>query len=967
MRLTRQQYKTLIMKQRRYHFKPWFRVNRTLLTMAAASLAALTSSGAATDATDVTAKVATAVKDASLSIIVSNDLFGDTASGVFKKLRVEYRLGDLKGVKEVDENGKLEISAPPGQQLVIVKASYGPADGSVPVPAVAVDFAENPQEALQVLEGFQVEHVLRANLAKNGSWICLQKDPQGRLLLGGQGNQPITRVTLEQGKCVKEEVLHIPVSEAMGMLFVDQALYINGKGSKGFGLYRCKDTKGDDSYDDVEMLREWVGGSGEHGAHGLVLGADRMLYAVCGNFTDAPKDLAPSSPHRNYADDLALKRMEDGNGFGVGKPPPGGYVLRMDLDGKNAELFSAGQRNDYDIACNADGELFGFDSDMEWDWGNPWYRPVRVFHAVRGGDHGFREGSAKWPEYYPDSLPASVTIGIGCPTGVVFGTGAHFPAKYQKAFYICDWTYGRIMAVHLTPDGASYRGSWENLVAPKSLLSKAGKAPLNLTDVVIGGDGAMYFTVGGHSTQSDLFRVTYAGGEPAKALPESDLRDQAGREARALRHRLEALNVQEDAKAVEAAWGQLRHPDRFIRYAARLVLERNPVATWQGRALAEPQADAAFTALLALARVGAVSTQADIVKALAAFPFAQLSEEQVLHKLRVIEVSLARQGLPGEAVAAQLIAQCDPLYPARTEFANRELCQILLALHAPQAVARTVGLLRSASTQEEQTSYATALRSIKSGWTEDLRREYLSWWNGGSSSQHPAHVMQWFADVGIDYHNGSSFKGFRSQALKEAKASMSPAELAAMGDLTQIKPAAAAVAAPVRQLVKEWSTADLQPSLGKVSGGRDFARGQAAFAAAQCALCHRYGDQGGAVGPDLTNVASRIKRQDLLESTTEPSKVLSEQYLSTVFTLQDGTVVAGRISQETPDQVAVLTNPFDATATTAVAKANIKSREASKVSLMPAGLLNTFKEEEILDLLAYLESMGNPKHPNFEK
>ena len=137
------------------------------------------------------------------------------------------------------------------------------------------------------------------------------------------------------------------------------------------------------------MLREWHGGAGEHGAHGIVLGPDKMLYTVCGNFTDLPTDLAASSPHRNYADDLVLKRAEDGNGFGAGKQPPGGFVARMDLDGKNPELFSAGQRNTYDIAFNADGELFGFDSDMEWDWGTPWYRPIRVFHSVRGGDQGF--------------------------------------------------------------------------------------------------------------------------------------------------------------------------------------------------------------------------------------------------------------------------------------------------------------------------------------------------------------------------------------------------------------------------------------------------------------------------------------------------------------------------------------------------------------------------------------------------
>ena len=155
--------------------------------------------------------------------------------------------------------------------------------------------------------------------------------------------------------------------------------------------------------------------------------------------------------------------------------------------------------------------------------------------------------------------------------------------------------------------------------------------------------------------------------------------------------------------------------------------------------------------------------------------------------------------------------------------------------------------------------------------------------------------------------------------------------------------------------------------LEKVGKGRDFSRGKAAFEAAQCLLCHRYGDQGGAAGPDLTTVATRFKRQDILESITEPSKVVSEQYMSTAFTLKDGNVVAGRISQETGDKVVVMTNPFDTAVTTAISKSEIKARELSKISLMPTGLLDTFTESDILDLLAFVESMGDPKHSSFSR
>ena len=931
----------------------------------------------AEDVTDVTAKVKEAIKDNKISITISNDLFGDTAPNTVKKFHVDYMIGTASFSKDTGENGHFEAAAPAGEKLVIKKAIYGPADGS---PGGKNDPTVDAAATLETLPGFKVEHIMKADRVKNGSWICMAKDAKGRLYLGAQRGQPITRLTIEDGKITKEEILHIPVSETMGMLFVNNVLYVNGAAKNGkdakspvvFGLFRCKDTKGDDSFDDVEFLREWHGGAGEHGAHGIVLGPDNMLYMVCGNFTQIPDDQIPSTPHRNYADDLVLKRAEDGNGFGAGKVPPGGFISRMDLDGKNVELFSSGQRNTYDIAFNADGELLGFDSDMEWDWGNPWYRPIRVFHSVRGGDQGFREGSAKWPEYYFDSLPAAVTIGIGCPTGVGFGTGAKFPVKYQKAFYICDWTYGRLIAVHLTPNGASYNGSWENFVAPKSLHGAGGKTPLNLTDVVIANDGSMYFTVGGRGTQANLYRVTYTGNEAATPLTPADLHDKEGAEARDARHKLEAFNVKPDTAAVDAAWPQLSSPDRFIRYAARLAIERNPVESWQAKALAEKQPDAAFTALLALARLGAATTQPDIIKALTAIPSAGLSEEQLLEKLRLIEVSIARQGLPQGDVAKAIIADIDALYPAKTEFANRELSQILLALNAPFAVSRTVALLKAAPTQEEQVFYVMALRNIKFGWNADLRRQYLTWWNPNmKSTEHQAHVVKWFEDAGIHFNNGSSFGNFMAHAHEEAKFSMTPDDIAAINDVfVAYMPPAAKRPKPKRpaterKLVKEWTVADLQPILDQVGKGRNFARGKELFEDAQCSACHRYGDAGGSVGPDLTALAARFKRQDMLESIIEPSKVVSEQYMNTAIKTTEGRMVIGRVANETADAVTLRPNPLENEMVT-VKKADIKSRDLSKISPMPEGLLNNFTKEEILDLLAYLECLGDSKHPNFK-
>ena len=159
-----------------------------------------------------------------------------------------------------------------------------------------------------------------------------------------------------------------------------------------------------------------------------------------------------------------------------GQLAPGGWIARTDPEGEEWELVSIGYRNEFDIAFNVEGDLFTYDADMEWDVGSPWYRPTRVNHATSGSEFGWRSGTGKWPEYYPDSLGSVVDIGPGSPTGIVFGTRARFPEKYQRALYIADWSYGKLYAVHLEADGATWRGEAEQFVAG---------SPLPLTDLFV--------------------------------------------------------------------------------------------------------------------------------------------------------------------------------------------------------------------------------------------------------------------------------------------------------------------------------------------------------------------------------------------------------------------------------------------------------------------------------------------------
>src|ERR1043165_4052848 len=317
-----------------------------------------------------------------------------------------------------------------------------------------------------------------------------------------------------------------------------------------------------------------------------------------------------------------------------------------------------------------------------------------------------------------------------------------------------DWSYGRIMAVHMTPQGASYTGTFETFVRGK---------PLNVTDFEFGKDGAMYFLTGGRGTQSGLYRVSYVGA-PVKEPKQSNegLRaEKMAAEARSLRHKLEAFHGHSDPKALAFVWPHLNSDDRFIRYAARIAIESQPVAEWKERALAEERPTAGLTALLALARLGDRETQHALMRALARWPLDSLDETRKLIKLRVIEVSLARQGRPSEDLIKVAIEKLDRQYPAKSWPLNRELSQLLIYLEAPDVVAKTLALLDAAPTQEEQIHYIFSLRTLKAGWTAEQRRQYFSWFNKGRAGlNHPAELVQWFKDAGRDYSDGSSFPKF---------------------------------------------------------------------------------------------------------------------------------------------------------------------------------------------------------------
>jgi putative heme-binding domain-containing protein len=319
--------------------------------------------------------------------------------------------------------------------------------------------------------------------------------------------------------------------------------------------------------------------------------------------------------------------------------------------------------------------------------------------------------------------------------------------------------------------------------------------------------------------------------------------------------------------------------------------------------------------------------------------------------LRNYTLAFLRLGEPTPAQKASTIARFAPLFPHKDVGLSQDLCEMLVYLGDQSVIAKAVPLVNNAPTQEEQIGYAKSLRLAKAGWTPPLREEFFKWFSRAAN-----------------YTGGASFGMFIEDIKRDSLAGLSDAEKAALKPILEAPPAAKSptFAAKPLAFVKQWTVKDLEGVLNVgLEGGRNFENGRNSFGAIGCFACHRFNFEGGAVGPDLTSVSGKFGPRDLLESIIEPSKEISDQYGSMDFKMKNGSLVVGRIMNLKEDTLMVNINMLDPNAIQSLKRADIESINPSKVSMMPPGLVNMLKEDDILDLLAYLLSKGDAKHPFF--
>ena len=365
--------------------------------------------------------------------------------------------------------------------------------------------SEEPEETrFRIQPGFAIQEVLPADTT--GSLIAMTFNEFGNIIASEEGGSLVLFYDSNDDQIVDSKRDYCDaVKNVQGILALNGDVYVIGEANNLTALYHLKDEDRDGMLEIAGTLMKFEGLIGEHGPHGLTLGTDGLIYLVVGNHAKIKGDIAESSSHKNYYEGDLVKRFEDPGGHAVGVKAPGGMVVRTDLDGSFYEVIAGGLRNSYDLVFNRQGDLFVHDSDMEWDEGLAWHRPTRLLHVLPGSEFGWRSGWAKWPEYYPDSVPSVLDTGSGSPTGMTVYDHHKYPPKFQNRLFLTDWANGRLMTAKLDREGAGYTGELE--------LFLQGD-PLTVTDLEVGPDGLLYFCSGGRGTEGGLFRVTYKGTLP---------------------------------------------------------------------------------------------------------------------------------------------------------------------------------------------------------------------------------------------------------------------------------------------------------------------------------------------------------------------------------------------------------------------------------------------------------------------
>lgn len=362
-------------------------------------------------------------------------------------------------------------------------------------------------DQFQLPPGFHIYRAAEPELT--GGSYDLTLDGQGRLLVA-EGNS-LRRVVDTDNDGIYDSQDTIAAGTPLrgrgpqGLLVFDDSLYtVSGDGVQLFSGYNSGA-----KLKHERRLGAPFNTGGDHAAHTILRGLDGYIYLVSG-------DGGGIGERKHITQENSPVREERN-----------ASVFRFDPEGEAWECIGSGGRNPPSLGMNYLGELFSFDSDMEFHVDVPFYRPVRLNHWATGGDQGW-QGVGAFPPHYVDCLPGVLEVGRGSPNWGVFYEHTQFPQKYRDSFIVCDYRWksattgryassGRLVVFHLKRRGGTWNAELTELAKAKPGAKHKNGRPINfaLVDVAVAPDGSILVT--DHS--QGVWRIFYDPAEKPKVPP----------------------------------------------------------------------------------------------------------------------------------------------------------------------------------------------------------------------------------------------------------------------------------------------------------------------------------------------------------------------------------------------------------------------------------------------------------------
>jgi len=668
-------------------------------------------------------------------------------------------------------------------------------------------------------------------------------------------------------------------------------------------IFRIRDTDGDDLADERQPLirLETRGNYPHNGLSGLALDADNSLYFGMGENLGVPYRMVAS-------DDTAQRGSGEGG------------VFRCDLDGKKLERIATGFWNPFGICVDPLGRIFAVGNDAD---GRP---PSRLVQIVETGDYGFQYRYGRsgihplqaWDGELPGTLP--MVTGTGeAPCELVVHDGSLITGA---------WGDFRVERYHLVPTGASFQARREVVVQGDENFRPVAFAEAP--------DGSLFFTDWVDKSypvhgKGRIWRLSWKDGPPQRPAQTLSVIEQQAMAAletvdpealssddRFLRqHAVAGLagsdNSKNDLSAISLT--EFKNPNRRLSHLQAL------------RWTSDHSRDVSLPPPINRIREGL----ADVDPAVRLYSVRWVADAGLKELRAEIVGQLESFSNTTPALFNATVAALEFLDTGKTTFDPENILKYYLKTLGDEmqpAGIRAMALRMIPVDQVGATLQVEMLAQLIDGDDRVLQRE----------------AVRALALAKIDGASTVLSKAAMDQRLdKETRKD-------AIWAIESIAPGVV----PEKPAVE-----DLDQWMDLVSKGGDANEGWRQFydkwrGQVNCASCHTVHGRGGRTGPDLTGIAKRTSRRDVLESILFPSRNIAPRYVGTVMTTANGKSLSGLFLGHSSDGKQELFQDSKGN-TFSVDPNEIEQRRVSGTSIMPEDIHTAMTAAEIRDLLAFLE------------